>query len=489
MNASDFTNIPKEKLNFVQQDGAIHDQKFETKAIGYFKDAWYRFSRNKGSVVAAVIIGLLLVFAILVPMFSRFNVKYKDGYYAYTMPKNNFLSQYGILTGNKDYTYNQQSFDYYNAIPGAVVEVKDSYEIEDSGRVNTYYDMTIDTYKKVGYVYKYLTLDEYQKALKYQEETGIRLLYPMINTKKIQLEANKTDPNYWFEHTMKGNAVYDENGNYKDIFLRSEETEDGYVYYTEKMNGEQYQVRVLYYDWYTYENGFEPYFLFGTDGYGRDILVCLASGARLSFILGILVSVLNFLIGTCYGAVEGYYGGKIDLYLERLSDILGYIPFIVVAVLFQIYLVRKIGAVPTLIVAFLFNGWIGIASRVRSQFYRFKGQEYVLAARTLGAKDRTLIFRHILPNALGTIVTSAVLMIPGVIFSESTLSYLGVVNLETSSITSVGAMLSNGNSALSTFPHVIFFPAVYISLLMICFNMFGNGLRDALNPSLRGTEE
>ena len=124
------------------------------------------------------------------------------------------------------------------------------------------------------------------------------------------------------------------------------------------------------------------------------------------------------------------------------------------------------------------------------QFYRFKGQEYVLASRTLGAKDPRLIFRHILPNAAGTLTTSSVLMIPGVIFAESSLSFLGIVNFTTSGLVSVGSLLNEGSLAgLKENPHMLFFPSIVISLLMICFNLFGNGLRDAFNTTLRGSEE
>ena len=137
----------------------------------------------------------------------------------------------------------------------------------------------------------------------------------------------------------------------------------------------------------------------------------------------------------------------------------------------------------------MLTGWIGTAYRVRTQFYRFKNQEYVLAARTLGASDMRIMWKHIFPNSLGTIITSSVLVIPGVIFSESMLSFLGIVNFQSKDMTSIGTLLSNGQKYLSTDPHVIFFPAMVISLLMISFNLFGNGLRDAFNPSLRGTEE
>ena len=175
--------------------------------------------------------------------------------------------------------------------------------------------------------------------------------------------------------------------------------------------------------------------------------------------------------------------------MERISDILNSVPFIVVATLFQMHFAAKVGTLPSLLFAFVLTGWIGIASRVRTQFYRFKNSEYVLAARTLGARDNRLIFRHILPNSLGTIITGTVLIIPSVIFSDSMLSYLGIVNLSTSTMTSVGTMLSDGQAYLATYPHIILFPSIFISLLMISFNLVGNGLRDAFNPSLRGADE
>jgi oligopeptide transport system permease protein len=131
---------------------------------------------------------------------------------------------------------------------------------------------------------------------------------------------------------------------------------------------------------------------------------------------------------------------------------------------------------------------IGTAATTRMQFYRFKNQEYVLASRTLGAKDLRLIFVDILPNAIGTLITSSVLMIPGVIFSESSLSYLNIIDLSNSNITSVGTLLNEGSSFLASYPHMVLFPAIFISILMISFNLIGNGLRDAFNPTLRGEE-
>ena len=196
-------------------------------------------------------------------------------------------------------------------------------------------------------------------------------------------------------------------------------------------------------------------------------------------------------IGAIYGAIEGYYGGTIDIIMERISDVLGSVPFIVVATLFQLHLAEKAGPLLSLLFAFVLTGWIGTAATVRMQFYRYKKQEYVLAARTLGARDRRLIMKHIYPNALGTIITSAALYIPSVIFSETSLAYLGIINLNNPSegLISLGSLLTTGQSAISLgFVHIMLFPAIVIALLMISFNLFGNGLRDAFNPSLRGAD-
>ena len=225
-----------------------------------------------------------------------------------------------------------------------------------------------------------------------------------------------------------------------------------------------------------------PIFLFGTDTYGHDIFTKAFKGLRTSLILGVCTCAFCLLFGLCWGAISGYFGGNVDLAMERFCEILGGVPWIVVMTLCILHLGNNF---LTFFLALCLTGWMGTAGRTRTQFYRFKGREYVLASRTLGASDMRLIFRHILPNALGTIVTGAVLMIPSVIFSESTLAYL---NLGLQGVQSFGVMLSENQKYISTDPHLIVFPATILALIMISFNLFGNGLRDALNPSLKGSE-
>lgn len=335
MNNQSYPDRPKEKFVFVQQSETIHDAKFETKAVGYFRDAWGRFQKNKGSVLAAIIIILLVLFAVLTPIFSTYNMSFTDSYYTYVLPKSKLLSPIGIWDGCTSKTVNQQTYDFYEAC-GAIAEVKDSYEDTVNGRKNTYYDISVDSYRSVGYVYINLTPAEYEAALAYQEETGIQLFHPLVDTSQVAQDMNKDNANYWYAHNMKGVAQRDKDGNLVPIYKEDPESADGYAYYALKMNGKQYQVRVYYYDWFTYRNGQEPCFLFGTDNLGHDILSRLASGARFSLLLSIIVSAINFLIGTVYGAIEGYYGGKLDIIMERIADVLYSIPYMVMFSLLQL---------------------------------------------------------------------------------------------------------------------------------------------------------
>lgn len=485
----EYEAIPKEKFQFVQLDKTLHDVEFKTKPVGYFQDAMRRFARNKGSVVCAVILLILIVYAILAPALSVYHGYIQDPYYSYALPKLSAGHSPGFWNGCSTQDMNQQSYDYYSGIPGAVVELKETYEQNIAGRSQTMYKVVLDSYRKVGFVYFRLSPAEYQAALDYQEETGIQLFYPMIDDSQVKNPAYKSDPNAWFLTSQKGVAQRDASGEVQDIYLTDETSPDGYAYHRTRADGAQYEVRTLYYNWYVYQNGHEPCFLFGADGFGYDIFSRLGTGARLSLTLSISAALLNLIVGIIIGALEGYYGGTFDLLMERFKDIFYEIPFMVFMTLCQMYFAKKMGSLFAMFIAFVIFDWIGPSSTVRAQFYRFKGQEYVMAARTLGARDSRLIFRHILPNASGFIITASVLSIPSIILSEATLSYLGIVNLQSSTLTSVGTMLENGQSTLSTYPHSLFFPAAFLAILLICFNIFGNGLRDAFNPSLRGTEE
>lgn len=236
-----------------------------------------------------------------------------------------------------------------------------------------------------------------------------------------------------------------------------------------------------------------PYFIFGTDAFGKDLFVLLWLGLRTSLILGFLGSLVNIIVGVIWGATSAYYGGQVDLLMERFVDIWGSFPQITMIGILTVLLGPGF---LTLFIFIIYDGWIGAAAVTRLQFYRYKGREYVLAARTLGASDGRIIFKHILPNALGTIVTRTVLSIPSVIFLEVNLSFLGfgigngqklvLGGIELTG-TSIGVILSDGQAQMLAGNYwLIIYPTLIVALLMLTFNMFGNALRDALNPQLRG---
>jgi ABC-type dipeptide/oligopeptide/nickel transport system permease subunit len=226
-----------------------------------------------------------------------------------------------------------------------------------------------------------------------------------------------------------------------------------------------------------------PYFFFGTNHMGYDYFKVVFSGLSTSLLLGLMGMLINVSFGMVWGSISGYFGGNVDLVMERITEILGGVPWIVIITLAVLTLGRNFS---TFLLAITLTGWIGTSSLTRSQFYRYKRREYVLASRTLGAKDSRLIFRHILPNSIGPIVTSSVLLIPGIIFLEATVSYLG---LGLQGFPSLGVALSEAQNYLATSPYLIGWGSVIISLLMISFNLFGNGLRDAFNPSLKGVDQ
>ena len=225
-----------------------------------------------------------------------------------------------------------------------------------------------------------------------------------------------------------------------------------------------------------------PKFILGTDVSGFDLFKRAFAGLRTSLILGVCTAAFCFSFGLIWGSVSGYFGGNVDLFMERFCDILGGVPWIVVMTLCILHLGNNFF---TFFLALCLTGWMGTAARTRTQFYRFKGREYVLASRTLGSSDMRLIMKHILPNSMGTIITSSVLMIPSTIFSEATLAYL---NLGLQGKQSFGVMMSSNQQYLAIYPNLVIFPAIVMALMMISFNLFGNGLRDAFNPSLKGSE-
>jgi len=522
-----YENIPAEKFQFSKRGDYSHDKKFDTKPVSYFQGAFRRFAKNKGAVVGGVIILFLVLFAILAPFFTPFSPIYYDQTYSYVTPKNHLFADNGLdfWDGCK-----KKNTNYLGYLKDYALASETGREVIKRGEFTTNEDKSnytyrYDTYFGVGFgKYKIISEEKFKSIQEYQLETGRQVLYPIVKvsdrptTEKNKYDANiyykmqnpnaktirpkldadgKIIPNYWkYTEETLGATIAE----YNSLRIEGENgfTENGNQYfyaYGRKVDG-GIEVRAEYYEYYIYEHTMEkeygitePLFLFGTTETGKDIFACLAYGARFSFIFATVVAAANFIVGVIWGSISGYFGGKIDLFMERFAEILGSVPTMIVITLLKYHMGSK-SHVLALFITFFLTGWIGMAGRTRMQFYRFKNQEYVLAARTLGASDSRIMFKHIFPNGLGTIVTSVALVIPSMIYSETSLSYLGIINLEAGNTTSVGTLIAAGQkSIMANASFVALFPCIFLVLLMLSFNLFGNGLRDAFNPSLRGSED
>ncbi len=219
---------------------------------------------------------------------------------------------------------------------------------------------------------------------------------------------------------------------------------------------------------------------FGTDNLGRDLFIRVLYGARISLSIGIVASILNLTIGVIYGGIAGFLGGRIDKVMMNIVDILYGIPVLLYVILLMVVLE------PGLINIFIALGiayWLRMARIVRGQILSLKEQDYVLAARTLGAGSWRILFHHLLPNSMDPIIITMTLAIPEAIFTEAFLSFIGLG--VAAPMASWGVLASEGITSLRSYPFQLFFPAMAISITMLAFNFLGDGLRDALDPRVR----
>lgn len=221
----------------------------------------------------------------------------------------------------------------------------------------------------------------------------------------------------------------------------------------------------------------------GCDSTGRDQWVRVWMGARVSLSIGLFSAIINMCVGAVIGGLCGFYGGKLDMVVMRIVDILYGIPSLIITMLVMMVLGK--GVAP-LIVAMCIVGWIGTCRFVRGEVYRLKEQEFVMAAKVLGIPDFTIIMRHIIPNIIGMMITNLCMAIPGAIFQEAFLSYIGLGIAPPNC--SWGILAKEGIQYLRLYPHEIFFPAFFLCTTMLALNLLGDGLRDAVDPKLRGTE-
>lgn len=236
--------------------------------------------------------------------------------------------------------------------------------------------------------------------------------------------------------------------------------------------------------------------ILGTDEQCRDYFVRIVYGTRVSLIIGIFAAVLVLVIGLLYGSISGYAGGKVDLIMMRIVDVIYSLPDMLMVILLSVVLketltpviegtvLAKVGTnMLSLFIVFGLLYWVGMARLVRGQILSIKENEYILAARTVGAKPGRIIRKHILPNCISVIFISTALQIPSAIFTESFLSFAGLG--VQAPMPSLGSLANEAIKGINSYPHKLLFPAVVICLLVLSFNLLGDGLRDAFDPKLR----
>lgn len=468
-------DIDKSKLVFAREvDEKILDQPLETKEIGYYKDSWNRFKKNRASLVAFIIICIVLFFVIFGPYMKKYDLPERDSTNAvrlgFLTPKIPVLEELGIFDGTKTVTRGKRflTYMYHSEFGEGIILSGMPQELIDDPNHPDYADVTSLTVKVDYYAYtNYIT--------SFMPERYFGIIDTNIaNNENVDPlgEVRRTLTQDVFDEYLEKNYIID------ILAIReiTDQNDPSIKYY-------QYEVRLNQFLTSIDQTPEDTYFWFGTTREGRDLFTELWRGARISILMAVAVVMINSIVGLTIGAIAGYYGGLLDLMFDRFVEIVSGIPFLAVLTLLTL---RYGSPFWVIVLAFTLTGWIGSYGTGRLQFYRFKNREYVLAARTLGAPDKRIMFKHIFPNTLGLIVTGLALAIPIFVFTEATFSFLGIINYQDA--ISVGMLIQQGQAVMQVHPHTLLFPATYISILMIAFNLFGNGLRDAFNPSLRGVE-
>ena len=415
-----------------EKDDFIQDR----QSVSYWKDAWRRLKKNVVAMVALGVIVFLFLFAFVGPL----------------------LIPYGYDEFNKGA---ENLYPYH-------------YTLEDTQRVNDEFaSRTQSDVVDVDEMIAQAKAEAEKKGEKFtkKDEAVIRA--------KAKVAAKPSEDSSE-EQSVDEDSVRKELGIKKHIFGYSQAELE------RKANGEKVFPHV-----------------FGTDMYGRDILVRVMYGARVSMSVGVFAAILVLVIGALYGAISGYCGGKVDAVMQRIVELIYAVPEMLVVLLIATALkpiltdyVNSSGTSPmksfvnvlgpnliSMFIAFGLLYWVTMSRIIRGQVLQLKQQEYVTAARALGASGGRIIRRHLLPNCIGQIVVTTCLQIPSAIFLESFLSYLGVG--VSAPLPSLGSMATDALSGMYTYTYRLIVPSVILSIMILAFNLFGDGLRDALDPKLK----
>ncbi len=458
--------------DFERSEAEIHVEQISRPSLSYWQDAWVRLKKNTRAIISLCIIILLAVFTLIGPLLWRVDPALQDLNQvsqspslpktailveAYTSwdgivlddysPPDNYPESVPAPTGLSvvgDAT-TQRVRITWNASPGA-----DGYNVYRNNRLPQDFN---DLGLPLG--------STYGDILSYED--------------RLSLEARV------YYYSIVPTDGFDEYESYSQlevtpslVLTREEALERGLIESLEEVGiGDEIQIE------------FHP---LGTDYLGRDMLARLMEGARVSLFIGIVAPLLYVLTGIVYGGFAGYFGGRFDVVLMRFADFVVALPFLLFMILFKIAFgigPGESGIIPMLI-ALVLLGWPATARLVRGQVLQIREQGYIEAARLLGAKDHYLILRHIIPNTMGVILVTLTFSVPAAIFTEAFLSFIGMGVAPPTP--SWGSMCNEGVKTMLSHPHELIFPAAFISITVLAFNLLGDGLTEALDSKMRARE-
>lgn len=475
------SKIPAEMWERVPTE-SLNKEVISRPSLTYWQDAWRRLKQNKLAMLGLVVVILLVIWAYIgtVVLEAKNKIVYNREYDALVEAGDQagadalFLLQpeRKINNGNANlpprlHLYQLDENTHFYVVPNEFkVLIYEDNLIADEPITELIYNRDKDkinaslTDEQLATVEGYLSLPKTMQQFKFYEIEGKIIYIPYYFKREERIRLDEEISNIQDEE-VRAEARANIDKQLRDVPLHK-------VF----IDGEQVEIS---------KKSWNRKFIFGTDQFGRDIMPRIMYGAKISLTVAFVATLVNFIIGVFYGGIAGYLGGTVDNIMMRFVDIISTVPLLIYVILIQVFFEDT--GLFTICLALGIVFWVRMARLVRGQILSIKEQEYILAARTIGASTRRILVRHLIPNAMGSIIVSLAMSIPSAIFTEAFLSFIGVGIAVP--IASWGTMAQEATQNLNVYPYQLFFPALFISATVLAFNFLGDGLRDALDPRLR----